>query len=1107
MSAHAELSWLPPPPEDFAARCRALDNDDAIPAGQRIRALAGYALDENQLTRLARVIGRTAKLTPLVPFRLGILGNATTHHLVPGLVATAARHGFALECIEAEYGQVMQEALSPESKLVRGRPDAVLLALDYRGLPLRPTPGDPEQAQATISSCLGMLQTIRTGLRANGIGLCLVQTIARPPETLFGSLDLALPGTYRHVIDAINRGIADSLAGTPDLMLDVGGLADLVGLENWHDPTQWNVAKLPFASAFLPLYADHVGRLLAAIRGKSRRCLILDLDNTLWHGVIGDDGLEGIVIGQGDPTGEAHLSLQQTALMLRGRGIVLAVSSKNNDAVARLPFREHPEMLLRENHVAVFQANWNDKATNITAIAKELALGLDAMVFVDDNPAERGLVRQLLPDVAVPELPADPALYARTLLASGYFEAVTFSAEDRARADFYQDNAQRVALQQQAGDVDGYLASLDMTITFMPFDETNRARITQLINKSNQFNLTTRRYTEADVRAAEHDSDCFTLQVRLADTFGDNGMISVIICRRAAAAAWEVDTWLMSCRVLGRKVEQAVLAELVAAARGCGIDRLVGVYRPTSRNQLVEDHYAKLGFVRQPDGAEGATIWTLDVATADIPPAADAGATDGCRADGVMKRPAPQPPLPRSRSCRHPTAGAADPGGDGRRRRVRIAQIVCRERSGDLQAPPGPPGVEVMRPNCRSERKAAEGTGHSPIATTTAAIGRPNRAVRAPAGGIRVALMGASTAQGLKVPYPDTFAARLTRALTSACHRPVEFQNMGVPGAGLLDIYRRLDEALALHPDLVMVVMTPYEMKAPIDPGQLAGRDRPPVAAAVPAPVSPPAKSLVARISDIAFNSRILVVAQHFLFQDRATFTKLFMLHGEDADYLRVPYRAGWEQRLRDLDTLLGEMADRAKAHGTGMMLVLGPQRIQASLLDPSVRPDGVDPYEIGRRIGMIASRHGVLFQDALDGFATVADPDSMFYAVDGHMDAAGHAVFAGSVLSRLILDSPVFRDCGGARRWPATSVPKFVASCDGRRGRAGHWKQEASGRKLGSARDSGLQIQGTGVLPPKFVASCDGRRGRAGHWKQEASGRKLGSARDSGLQIQGTRA
>ena len=228
-------------------------------------------------------------------------------------------------------------------------------------------------------------------------------------------------------------------------------------------------------STYLPLYAEHVARIVAAMRGKSRRCLITDLDNTLWGGVVGDDGVEGIQLAQGDATGEAYLDVQRYLLALRQRGIVLAVSSKNNDEIARLPFRKHPEMLLREDHIAVFQANWNDKATNIKAIAEELSLGLDAMVLLDDNPVERGLVRELLPQVAVPELPDDPALYVRPLSAAGYFEAVAFSDEDQKRADFYQDNARRVALQNQFADLEDYLASLEMVIAFQPFDETGRA--------------------------------------------------------------------------------------------------------------------------------------------------------------------------------------------------------------------------------------------------------------------------------------------------------------------------------------------------------------------------------------------------------------------------------------------------------------------------------------------------------------------------------------------------------------------------------------------------------------------------------------------------------
>jgi FkbH-like protein len=613
---YTELEWLPRPPEDFSKRCRTL-RETGGEVGREVRALAAFALDENKLTRLANSIealrSRGNALHPLAPFRLGIISNATSHFMVPALVATAARYGIALECIEANYGQVMQEALSADSLINRSRPDAVLVALDYRGLSLEARLGDAGAAETAVAAAADELRTIRDALRRNSGASCIFQTLARPVEATFGSLDLALPGTYRNVIDALNRSIAVDVAGNEDLLLDVAGLAETVGLSGWHDPNLWNIGKIPFANAYLPIYADLTCRLIAALRGKSRRCLVLDLDNTLWGGVIGDDGLEGIVLGQGDPQGEAFLGVQHAALALRERGIVLAVSSKNNDEIARLPFRNHPEMLLREKHVAVFQANWNDKATNIQAIAKELSLGLESFVFLDDNPAERRLVRDMLPEVAVPELPDDPALYVRTLLAAGYFEAITFSPEDQKRADFYQDNARRVALQRSTGDLDAYLKTLNMTITFQPFDEVGRARIAQLISKSNQFNLTTRRYSEAQVGDMEMDPDCFTLQVRLADTFGDNGMISVIICRRDASR-WQIDTWLMSCRVLGRRVEQAVLQELVMHARERGIARIVGTYLPTERNRLVEDHYAKLGFAQLPAAAEGSTMWSFDVA-------------------------------------------------------------------------------------------------------------------------------------------------------------------------------------------------------------------------------------------------------------------------------------------------------------------------------------------------------------------------------------------------------------------------------------------------------------------------------------------------------------
>lgn len=613
---YTQLAWLPRQPKNFSSLCRtALDTSEDI--GLQIRVLATYGLDENGLNKLAKVIEKakaTAKPLSLTPFRLGIISNSTSDFLIPSLTATAARHGFALECIKADFGQTVQEAVNPESSINQAQPDAILIAIDHRGLPLQTSPGNQSAHEATVSACLQYVEDIRAGFHTNSNAFCIVQTIARPVELLTGSFECALPGTLRSLVNDINNGIAESVVNTADVLLDIAGLAETVGLNEWHDPIFWNLAKLPFSSHYLPLYADHVCRTLAAQRSKNRRCLILDLDNTVWGGIIGDDGLEGIVVGQGDAAGEAYLDIQQTALALRDRGIVLAVSSKNTDAIARKPFQEHPDMLLKEKHFAVFQANWNDKATNIAAIAKELSLGLDAMVFLDDNPAERNLVRKMLPLVAVPELPESPDLYSRYLLAGGYFEAVAFSAEDNKRAEFYQENAQRITLQQQVGDLDAYLNSLDMKVTFQPFDDTGRTRITQLINKTNQFNLTTKRHSESEVKAIQHSPDCFTLQVRLSDVFGDNGMISVITCRGLDDDSWHIETWLMSCRVIGRNVEKAVFQEIVAQARSQGISQLLGTYHPTERNQLVKDHYAKLGFENLGDEVGGTTHWLFDVA-------------------------------------------------------------------------------------------------------------------------------------------------------------------------------------------------------------------------------------------------------------------------------------------------------------------------------------------------------------------------------------------------------------------------------------------------------------------------------------------------------------
>ncbi|UAJ11549.1 HAD-IIIC family phosphatase [Glacieibacterium megasporae] len=608
----ADLDWLEPA-TDFRVRLKAVRAAIAEGTGdeEQLYALALGRLDLNQLGQLAGAVASyvatDAAPGPLARVRLGVIGSGTLGLIEPAIAASALRHRVIATVVGGDYGSAMQDAIDPQSALRTAGLDLALIALDYRTLGLdraQPNPG------AAVDAAAAMVGAMVDGLAASAAGGVMVATIVPPVEPLFGSFDAVEPGSVAAQVAALNARLADWARDKRIVLVDIARVAAWVGLDRWHDAGQWHSAKLPFDPDLIPLYADVVARTIAAVRGTTRKCLVLDLDNTLWGGIIGDDGVDGIALGQGSAKGEAFLAIQQMALGLRQRGIILAVCSKNDDDVARIPFRDHPDMPLKEAHIASFVANWGDKATNLRAIASALNIGLDSLVFLDDNPVERAQVRRERPLVAVPEVPADPALYPRILLGAGYFEAVAFAQEDRDRADQYRANAERAAF-AGTSDMVGYLASLDMVADIRPFDAVNRARIAQLINKSNQFNLTTRRYTEAQVAALEADPAKLTMQVRLTDRFGDNGMISVIVVDRAT---WEIDTWLMSCRVLGRRMEEAVLAHIAAAARDGGASALTGRYLPSVKNKMVAGHFGKLGFakVSGEDGKE--TVWRLDLA-------------------------------------------------------------------------------------------------------------------------------------------------------------------------------------------------------------------------------------------------------------------------------------------------------------------------------------------------------------------------------------------------------------------------------------------------------------------------------------------------------------
>ncbi len=617
MMGRPQMAWLQRDPA-WAARMKAAEQDEAV-GWSALVGLADADLDLLQNERLDRLLQRRFPAPPeglaTRPVRLALLGSSTTAHLQPGIRIGALRRGLFVTIHEPDYGQFQQELLDPDSALHRFRPDVVLFAFDSRhlagGLDAAADGAEAAAAEeATLTRLAGLWRLAR-----ERFGCAVVQQTALPVlAPLLGSNEHALPGSAAALLARLNAGLRRVAAAEGVALLAVDTHAARDGIGAWHDPVLWHRGKQEISPAAAPLYGDLLARLLAALQGRSAKCLVLDLDNTLWGGVIGDDGVEGIALGQGSALGEAFVAFQDYARSLARRGVILAVCSKNDEANARAPFERHPEMRLALSDIASFVANWNDKPANIRAIAQDLNIGLDSLVFVDDNPFERALVRRELPMVAVPELPDEPALYAECVAAAGYFEAVAVTAEDRARGAQYQANRERAALAGAATDLESYLRSLEMRLLWRRFDRIGLARIVQLINKTNQFNLTTRRYDEAEVVAVMEDPRAFGLQLRLIDRFGDNGIIAIVIGRLAEDGDLVIDTWLMSCRVLGRQVEEATLDLVAEQARRLGARRLIGDYRPTERNGMVAEHYAKLGFTPIAVDPGGAARYALDLA-------------------------------------------------------------------------------------------------------------------------------------------------------------------------------------------------------------------------------------------------------------------------------------------------------------------------------------------------------------------------------------------------------------------------------------------------------------------------------------------------------------
>jgi FkbH-like protein len=575
--------------------------------------LKGLSLDQLLMKRkgLRRKLSAREHLKPI---RIAVLGGSTTHEMVDLWELWLLESGFAPTFYQSEYGRYYVEAVHDTDKLVGFNPDIVYVHTSYKNIqgfaPLQATEAElAEHVQRELKRYQEIWSSI-----TEKIGCQIIQNnFEFPPYQILGNLDVTHPGGHTRFITQLNLEFSKAAAANSKLAIqDICSLSARIGLDRWFDWERYFSYKVLTTAEGSQAMAISLNAMVLGMYGKTRKVLVLDLDNTVWGGVIGDDGVDRIAIGRETPVAEAYTAFQEYCLSLRNRGILLAVCSKNNEDIAKSGF-EHPDSVLKLEHISCFKANWNPKHENIAEIARELNLGADSFVFVDDNPAERAIVEGQVDGIAVPNVGKDVAQYAGIIEAGRYFEQTSFSKEDIDRAALYQENAVRAAFETKFADYGEYLDSLEMTAEIEPFNRLYIERITQLTNKTNQFNLTTRRYTLAEMEAVLEDPQALGLYGKLSDRFGDNGLISIVLGRRQGDVL-HIDLWLMSCRVLKRDMEIAMLDALVERAQAAGVKSLRATYLPTKKNGMVADHYPKLGFATETEGSDGSAVYSLDIA-------------------------------------------------------------------------------------------------------------------------------------------------------------------------------------------------------------------------------------------------------------------------------------------------------------------------------------------------------------------------------------------------------------------------------------------------------------------------------------------------------------
>lgn len=563
---------------------------------------AGYLLKKSKRIKRTLLEQTAADGTPVtfLKKRIAVLGGSTTHDIIRMLELFLLNYGIEPEFYESEYAQYWQDAMFDNEELVQFHPDLIYIHTTGRNITFFPDMEDSLQGiEDKLETQMSHFRVMWEKLENTYHCPVIQNNFEFPFYRILGNRDGYDPHGKTAFIQRLNMEFARYAAQQEHFYIyDIQYESAAFGLDRWTDPSYWHMYKYAMSMQAIPDFAFHLSHIIKAVFGKNKKAFVLDLDNTLWGGIVGDDGPENLEIGQETSMGQVYQEFQGYLKEHKKIGVLLNVDSKNEEENA-LAGLKHPEGILKPEDFIVIKANWLPKSQNLTEIASELNIGRDALVFVDDNPAEREIIRQHVPETAVPEMTdgdqVNPDQFIRILDKNAYFEVVTLSEDDKHRNEMYKANAMRKEQEESFGNYSDFLKSLEMEAVIRGFEPVYYSRIAQLTNKSNQFNLTTKRMTQAEVEQMAQDPGYITLYGKLKDKFGDNGVVSLVIGKKNGDTL-ELILWLMSCRVLKRDMEQAMLDTLVWQSRESGIRKLHGYYYKTAKNAMVKDFYGAMGF-------------------------------------------------------------------------------------------------------------------------------------------------------------------------------------------------------------------------------------------------------------------------------------------------------------------------------------------------------------------------------------------------------------------------------------------------------------------------------------------------------------------------------